>query len=187
MVASPEQSYLPPMAYLAWEVQQPLKYEYVDGQVYGMTGGTIPHNAIAVNLIAALRPVVREWGCRVLGSDAKVAISEAGPFFYPDVLVTCDDLDREAIEAVRHPNVIIEVLSAGTEAYDRGAKFAQYRKLESLQEYILIDSTRRAVDLFRLNERGKWELTAYGEEDRVQLSSLQFECSMDVIYEDIAV
>ena len=81
-----------PQEYLEWEEQQPLKYEYVNGEAFAMTGGTIPHTAIALNLASALKNHLRDKGCKVLMADAKVMISENGPFHYPDVVVTCDSV-----------------------------------------------------------------------------------------------
>lgn len=185
MIASPDKHFMAPALYLDWEAQQESKYEYVDGVAYAMTGGTIPHNAIAINLIAALRDHVRGSSCRVLGADAKVGITEQGPFFYPDVLVTCDERDRRAIKFVQFPCLVVEVLSQTTEAYDRGAKFSQYRRLESLREYVLVSSEQISVDLFRLNERGKWELTPYTAGDTIQLTSVDFEFAIDLLYEDV--
>ncbi|MBD2259296.1 Uma2 family endonuclease [Pseudanabaena sp. FACHB-2040] len=185
MIASPEKHYMAPAAYLEWEAQQELRYEYAEGEAYAMTGGTIPHNAIAINLIAALRNHVRGGPCRVLGSDAKVAITEQGPFFYPDVLVTCDERDRRAIKFVQFPCLVVEVLSQTTEAYDRGAKFRQYRRLESLREYALISSDQMSVDIFRLNEHSKWELTPYSAGDTIQLTSVDFEFPGDLLYEEV--
>ncbi len=185
MIASPDKHYMSPAEYLEWEPQQDLKYEYVNGEAYAMAGGTIPHNAIAINLIAALRNQVRGSACRVLASDAKVGITEQGPFFYPDVLVTCDQRDRRAIQFVQFPCLIVEVLSQTTEAYDRGAKFSQYRRLESLREYVLISSDQISVEIFRLNERGKWELTPYAINDTIQFTSIDFEFSIDLLYEEV--
>jgi Uma2 family endonuclease len=185
MIASPERYFMPPVDYLDWEVQQEMKYEYINGEAYAMTGGTIPHNAIAINLIAALRNHVRGGACRVLGGDAKLAITEQGPFFYPDVLVTCDNRDRQAIKFVQFPCLVVEVLSQATEAYDRGVKFSKYRRLESLQEYVLISSDQITVDLFRLNEQGKWELTPYTEGETIQFSSIDFEFPIELLYEDV--
>lgn len=185
MIASPDRHFMPPTTYLDWETQQELKYEYLDGEAYAMTGGTIPHNAIAINLIAALRNHVRGGACRVLGADAKVGITEQGPFFYPDVLVTCDERDRRAIKFVQFPCLVVEVLSQTTEAHDRGAKFSQYRRLESLREYVLLSSEQVSVDIFRLNERGKWELTPYTLDDTIQLTSVDFEFAIDLLYEDV--
>lgn len=185
MIASPDKHFMPPAAYLDWEAQQELRYEYANGEAYAMTGGTIPHNAIAINLIASLRSHVRGGPCRLLGSDAKVAITEQGPFFYPDVVITCDERDHRAIKFIQFPCLVVEVLSQTTEAYDRGAKFRQYRRLSSLQEYVLISSDQMGVDIFRLNERGKWELTAYTAGDALQFASVNFECSMELLYEDV--
>ncbi len=185
MIAVPQKPRMTLKEYFEWEVQQDCKYEYVNGEVYAMTGGTIPHSAIAVNLAAALRPHVRGRSCQVLSSDAKVAISESGPSFYPDVHVTCDPRDRGAIDAIRYPCIIVEVLSPSTESYDRGAKFAQYRQIESLREYVLISSDRINVEIFRLNERNKWELTPYAAGETVQLTSIDFECPIELLYEDV--
>lgn len=185
MIASPDQHFMSPATYLDWEAQQELKYEYLDGEAYAMTGGTIPHNAIAINLIAALRNHVRGTTCRVLGADAKVGITEQGPFFYPDVLVTCNEGDRRAIKFVQFPCLVVEVLSQTTEAYDRGSKFSQYRRLESLREYVLISSEQIGVDLFCLNKQDKWELTPYTAGDTIQLTSINFQFPIDLLYEEV--
>ncbi|MBW4443987.1 MAG: Uma2 family endonuclease [Plectolyngbya sp. WJT66-NPBG17] len=162
MVASPKFSFSP-QEYLEWEERQEIRYEYAKGEVYAMTSGTIPHSAIAVNFVSLLKSHLRGRGCQVLNSDAKVGVTENGPFFYPDVNVSCDQHDRTALKFVQYPCLIAEVLSPTTEAYDRGNKFAQYRKLESLKEYVLISSDAVNVDVFRLNENKKWELTSYSQ------------------------
>ena len=114
-----------------------------------------------------------------------MGISKNGEFFYPDLLVTCDDRDRNSAKAVFYPTLIIEVLSPSTEAYNRGGKFARYRQLTSLREYVVVSSEQVNVEAFRLNERHKWELTSYGECDLVQFASVDFECAIAAIYEDI--
>lgn len=184
MVAHP-QFFFSPEEYLEWEERQEIRYEYAEGEVYAMTGGTIPHSAIAVNFVSLLKNQLRSRGCQVLNSDAKVGISEKGSFFYPDVKVTCDKRDRTALKFVQYPCLIAEVLSPATEAYDRGNKFAQYRKLESLKEYVLISSESISVELFRLNEKGKWELTPYVEGDEIELTSLDLKFSIELLYEDV--
>ncbi|WP_055074798.1 Uma2 family endonuclease [Pseudanabaena sp. 'Roaring Creek'] len=171
--------------YFEWEARQEIRYEYINGEVFAMAGGTIDHSTIAANLIALLRPHVRGRNCRVLGSDAKVGISKNGEFFYPDLLVTCDDRDRNSARAVFYPTLIIEVLSPSTEAYNRGGKFARYRQLSSLCEYVLVSSEQVEVEVFRLNERSKWELTSYGRDNLVQFPSIDFECTISEIYEDV--
>ncbi len=121
---------LTPQEYLEWEVQQPLRYEYFNGQVFAMAGGTLPHADIALNLASLLREPLR-GRCKVRNSDAKVGITDDGPFTYPDLSISCDERDRTARQFIRYPCVIIEVLSPSTEAYDRGGKFALYRRLEN--------------------------------------------------------
>jgi len=185
MTATAHQPYLTPQDYLDWEPLQELRYEYINGQVYAMTGGTLPHSEIAVNLTTLLKNHLRGKGCRVLGSDAKVGITDEGPFLYADGSVTCDARDRTALKFCQFPSLIAEVLSPSTEAYDRGGKFAQYRRLASLQEYVLISSDRISVEIFRLNETGKWELTPYASGDCIYLSSLDLQFPIEQLYEDI--
>lgn len=193
MIASPDHRPMSPQEYLAWEEEQPLKYEYIYGEAYAMTGGTLPHNSIAVNITTALRTHLRGKGCKVFMADAKVCVSEKGPYFYPDVVVSCEERDRRALKMVQYPCLILEVLSPGTEGYDRGDKFKFYRRLKTLQEYVLVDAEKLSVECYRLNERGKWELTAYPLEDLsideqdtdVQFTSIDFLCPISLIYEDI--
>jgi len=106
-------------------------------------------------------------------------------YYYPDVMVTCDRRDRELTSFKRHPCLIVEVLSASTEAFDRGDKFADYQHLESLQEYVLINQKRQRVECFRRNEQGLWVLQSYQSGDTVQLTSVGFECAIAQLYEDV--
>jgi Uma2 family endonuclease len=179
------QSHFSPQEYLDWEPLQTIRYEYIDGEVYAMTGGTLPHSEIAGNLIALLKPHLRGRGCRVLGSDGKIGITDRGPFLYPDVSVTCDPRDRGALKFARYPQLIAEVLSPSTEAYDRGKKFARYRRLESLKEYVLISSESMSVDVFRLNEKHRWELIPHSEGDEIQLIAVNLTFKVEQLYEDI--
>lgn len=191
MIATPDKVPMSPAEYLAWEEKQELRYEYLDGVVYprndiiGMTGGTLPHNDIALNLYAALRTPMRRRGCRVNVADVKVQTGENGAFFYPDLVVSCHPQDLSALRYVRHPTVVVEVLSPATESYDRGAKFAQYRRLLSLREYLLVSSDRINVELFRLNDRQRWELIPYGPDDTIELVSLEFICPVHLLYEAV--
>jgi len=119
-------------------------------------------------------------------ADAKVGITPDGPFFYPDVLVTCDLRDMEASQYVLNPCFICEVLSDSTEAYDRGNKFIKgYRRLESLREYMLGSLDEIGVELRRLNERGVWESYFFGEGDEIRLESIDFSFSVSLLYEDV--
>jgi len=172
-------------AYLEWEPLQELRYEFVDGEVLAMTGGTLPHNDIAINLLMALRPQVRENGCRINIADAKVSVSPTR-YRYPDLVVSCDQRDKTALDAIRYPKLVIEVLSAGTEAQDRGDKFREFRSLASLEEYVLISSTEVSVEIYRRGEGRMWLYTAYQDGEVIRLESVDFECSIGLLYEGIA-
>ncbi|MDJ1179314.1 Uma2 family endonuclease [Roseofilum sp. BLCC_M91] len=180
--------------YLEWEVQQPLRYEYFNGEVFAMAGGTLPHADIALNLASLLREPLR-GRCKVRNSDAKVGITDEGPFTYPDLSISCDDRDRSARQFMRYPCVIIEVLSPSTEAYDspsetlreRGGKFALYRRLPTLQEYVLVSSETKTVEIFRQNDVGEWRFIPYSEGDTIELVSLGITLSLNAIYEDVVL
>lgn len=185
MIAIPDRNYMTSQEYLEWEERQDIKYEYVNGEVFAMTGGTIPHTTIALNLASALKSHLRGSGCRAYMADAKVGISEDGPFHYPDVVVSCDERDRQAIKFIQYPCLIVEVLSPSTEGYDRGGKFTHYRRIQTLREYVLIDAEKIGVECFRLNDRGLWELHPYEEGDEVHLTSVDFHFPMSLVYEDV--
>ncbi len=193
MIAQFQIQRMTPEEYLAWEEQQPMKYEYINGEVYGMTGGSLPHNDIALNLASALKIHLRGKGCKVQIADAKVGVSTNGPFFYPDVVVSCDPRDKKSRKIIYYPCLIVEVLSPSTEAFDRGKKFQHYRQIESLKEYVLIDSEKICIECYQLNEKNKWELTAYPLEEiadsqkefSVKLESINFQCTTSLLYEDV--
>lgn len=185
MIAIPGRNYMTSQEYLEWEERQDIKYEYVNGEVFAMTGGTIPHNDIALNLASALKSHLRGSRCRVNMADVKVCVSEDGPFHYPDVVVSCDQRDRQAIKFIQYPCLIVEVLSPSTEGYDRGGKFTHYRRIQTLREYVLIDAQKVSVECFRLNDRGLWELHPYEAGDEVHLTSVDFHFPISLVYEDV--
>ncbi|MFO5526512.1 MAG: Uma2 family endonuclease [Cuspidothrix sp.] len=187
MVAISDRLYMTPQEFLEWEELQEIKYEYLDGEVFAMTGGTIPHSAIALNLASALKSHLRGSQCFALMSDAKVGISEKGYFFYPDVVLSCHPQDKQAIKFFQFPCLIVEVLSPSTEGYDRGKKFEQYRKISTLQEYVLIDSQKIGLDCFRLNDRGFWELHPFVEGEEVHFTSVDFRFPLSLVYEDVVL
>jgi Uma2 family endonuclease len=187
MVASP-QYHLTPDEYLKLEEQSQIKHEYIDGEAYAMAGATDAHVTIAGNLFALLRSHVRGSGCRVYISDMKVRIEQLNRFYYPDVMVTCDDRDQETTTYKQFPRLIVEVLSDSTEAFDRGDKFADYRTIESLHEYVLISTKHQRVECFQRMTDGKWLLQTYSLADNIfWLDSIKFEGSIADLYEDTAV
>lgn len=186
MIASPQQPQFTPDQYLHMEAQSNFKHEYIDGQIYAMAGASDPHVTIAGNLFALVRSHVRGSGCRVYISDMKARIEALNRFYYPDVLVTCDSRDLETPTYKRFPTLIVEVLSDSTEAFDRGDKFADYQTLESLREYVLINTKRQRVECFRRNDEGLWVLQFYTPEKTLfRLDSINFEDTIELLYEDV--
>jgi Uma2 family endonuclease len=186
MVASPQNTYISPEEYLQLEEKSDLKHEYIDGEVYAMTGATDAHVTVAGNLFALLRSYLRGSECRVYISDMKAQIIKLNRYFYPDVMVTCDSRDRETITYKQYPKIIVEVLSDSTEAFDRGDKFADYQTIESLEEYVLINSKRQRVECFRRNNEGLWVLQSYTvEHQNFQLKNIDFTGKMSLLYEDV--
>ena len=146
----------------------------------------MPHNDIAINLLTALRPQVRKNGCRINIADAKVNVSPT-KYRYPDLVVSCDDRDQSAIDAIRYPKLIVEVLSEGTEVRDRGEKFKEFRALASLEEYVLISSTEMGVEIYRRGEGRMWLYTAYQSDELIRLESVDFECAIALLYEGVSL
>ncbi|QDL07492.1 Uma2 family endonuclease [Brasilonema octagenarum UFV-E1] len=172
--------------YLEWEPQQDVRYEYVNGKVFAMTGVTIPHNDIALNFYTPLRPHLRSRGCRVNVSDVKVQLSPQSQYYYPDVIVSCDPQDLNARKFIQFPKLIAEVLSPGTSGKDRGDKFTDYLKIPTLQEYILIDSEKISIERFCRGEGRMWLYYPYTAYDIITLSSIEFEFPIELLYEGVA-
>jgi Uma2 family endonuclease len=185
MVAVPKPNKMTPQEYLNWEEKQPIKYEYMNGRVFAATEVTLPHNEISINLAVALKNHLRDKGYKVLMAAAKVCVSETESFHYPDVMVTCDEKDRRAINFINYPCLIVEVFSPETEAFDRGRKLKNYRRISTLKEYVLIDAREMSVERFQRNENGSWEMDNYGEGDEVSLTSVDFNFPIEMLYEDV--
>lgn len=161
--------------YLAWEVAQDTRSEFIDGEVYAMAGGTADHNVATGATYATLRQHLKGKPCRTHISDMKVHVEASNSFFYPDVMVSCSpaDLSDGKAQTLSQPTLIAEVLSPSTAAFDRGGKFAHYRLLDSLQEYVLIDTDTPRVEVFRRNAANRWELyPSTGPDAAVELASV---------------
>jgi len=185
MVAIPQPPKMTIAEYVEWEALQDLRYEYVNGEVFAMTGGTIPHNDIALNFCTALCPHLRDRGCRVNVADVKVQVSPNSPYYYPDVIVSCDSQDLNARKLIQNPTIIAEVLSPGTSAKDRGEKFINYQTIPSLREYLLIDSEKISVERYCRGEGRMWRYYPYTDGDIVTLSSIEFELAITLLYEGV--
>jgi Uma2 family endonuclease len=182
------QEYFPrftPEEYFAWEEQQLERHEYIDGEVYAMSGGTQNHSDIAMNFGMILKNHLRGSGCKTFNSDLRIKIFESNKYVYPDLSVTCDNRDKNTPQYITHPCLIIEVLSPSTEAYDRGNKFKLYRRNPSLIDYVLVDSNKMAIDLYRKDESGNWYILNYESGDSIDLKSVNLTFPIEQVYEDV--
>jgi Uma2 family endonuclease len=166
--------------FLAWERQQPERYEFVGGVVRMMVGGSNAHTIIKDNVVAALRSRLQGQPCRALGEGPKVATAVAT--MYPDAVVVCGPIDL-AEDQVRQPAVVIEVLSRSTEDYVRGAKWVACREIVGLRHYVLIAQAGRRVEVYS-RDGGDWRLSIVQPPATISLPAVGIELGFDEIYED---
>src|SRR5712692_10832315 len=159
------------------------RYEYLDGYVYMMSGGSANHAAISGNIYAILKSLLRGGPCRVYNSDMKVRVSEKR-YFHPDVTVSCDPRDRGTTDLIQSPRLVIEVLSPSTEARDRGRKLQCYLACPTVEEYLLVDSRSVKMELYR-KEETKWVYYAFGPRDEIEFASINVHFPVADAYEDI--
>ncbi len=160
------------------------KYEFIDGKVYMLAGGTADRSTINGNTVVALKNALRGGQCRIHGSDLKVRLSEKR-FVYPDVSVSCDPRDRGEITVMQYPTLIVETLSPSTETYNRRKKFSYYRACTSIQEYVLVDTQTQAIEVYRRDQEPFWKFSAFEADEQVELASLGISIPVTAIYEDV--
>ncbi|MDB9539314.1 Uma2 family endonuclease [Anabaenopsis arnoldii] len=183
MIAAKENTpHLTPEEYFAWEEQQLEKHEYINGQVYPMSGGSVNHSRIAIRFTTMFDTHLDASSCITGNSDLKVNILGTNNYTYPDVSVTCDDRDKTNTQYITYPCLIVEVLSKTSEAYDRGGKFRMYKNNPALIDYLLVSSTSMEIDLYHKNEAGDWLIINYKPGDTIQLKSINLNFPLEQIY-----
>lgn len=165
------------------------KYEYHDGEIFNMGGGTINHGTICGNIFGEIRTALKELNssCKVRNSEIKVHVQSKNCFLYPDALVVCNDIKKSKTEpnSITNPTVIIEVLSNSTANYDRGDKFYLYRQLNSLQEYILIEQDKPQIDV-HMRRNDLWKIKRIeGIKEVLQIKCLNISIPFAEIYYDV--
>jgi len=150
--------------YLEYERASETKSEYFNGEIFAMAGATLEHNQITLNIASSLRTELRDRPCQAFTSDMRVKVGATGLYTYPDVVVACGDIQLEDYrrDTLLNPVLIVEVLSKSTAHYDRGEKFAQYRRLDTLQEYLLVSQDRCRVERF-VRRGDEWMLTEFND------------------------
>jgi Uma2 family endonuclease len=179
---------LSPEEYLKIERTAEFKSEYYDGAMFAMSGGSLAHSLIPSRVAASLFGQLDGKGCLVANSDLRLRISAKGPFYYPDLTVICGkpQLADDHKDTLLNPTVIFEVLSKSSEAYDRGHKFAEYRRVESLRDYVLVSQMEARIEVFSRTEAGKWQLAEFvGADAMCVIPSVGCEIALAEVYRDV--
>ena len=171
--------------YLHWEAGQIERHEFVDGEIFCVSGAGRRHVMVTGNVYFALRQHLRGSPCRTLMMDMKVQVAAAKSYFYPDVFVTCSPANplNEMVE--REPKLIVEVLSPSTANYDRTDKFAAYRQLTSLEEYALVDIENRRADVYRRGSDGVWTLHPFTTGQGLAFASVDLVITADDLFAEV--
>jgi len=174
--------------YIERERTADTKSEFYRGEVFAMSGASIRHNDISMNMSTLLRNALRGKRCRPSNSDQRIRIPSNGLSTYPDVSVVCGprDVADDDDQAITNPTVIFEVLSKSTEAYDRGKKFGLYRDLDSLKQYVLVSQNEQRIECFTRRDDGCWLLNVIeGESASIELVSIEVTMPLSEIYADV--
>jgi Uma2 family endonuclease len=171
-------------AFLAWEAQQPERYEFHRGEAFGMVGGTARHNRVILNLASRIAEHLDGTGCQVFAENMKVQLADEA-VLYPDVMVTCSKAEAGDEQSITDPVLIIEVLSPSTSGYDKREKFILYRTLASLREYVLIDPSKREVEVFTLAHARAWLLTDQTNAAELMLDSIDSKVPMQLLFRGV--
>ena len=176
---------LTPEEYLTLERAASLRSEYLRGETFAMAGASYEHTLVKDNLAREAGNHLKNGPCRVLTSDMRVKVSPTGLYTYPDIVIVCDEPEFEdaMLDTLLNPRVIIEVLSDSTEKYDRGAKFAHYRQITSLQEYVLIAHDRPVVERYVRQGNESWLLTVTSDLSRIfEFASVPVRIALEEIF-----
>jgi Uma2 family endonuclease len=170
--------------YLAWEDRQTDRNEFHRGETFAMVGGRRSHGCVVHNLGRHLGNQLAGSPCRTFNEGMKVQIGD-DTVLYPDIFVTCDKADLCTDMIFKSPTLVIEVLSPSTQAYDRSAKFALYRRISSLLEYILIDPETRRVEAFRRDDQGRWVLADMSDDDEMVATSIDCRVTLADVFDGV--
>ncbi len=182
-----KQTYYTAEEYLALERSASYKSEFHDGQIYAMTGASREHNLITVNIARELSVQLKKRPCEAYSNDMRVKAADAHSYHYPDIVVVCStpQFEDAHIDTLLNPTVLIEVLSPSTEAYDRGGKFAHYRKIASLREYLLVTQDQPSIERY-VRQGDVWILTeAVGLDASMPLESIDCILSLREVYDKV--
>lgn len=171
--------------YLALEPEGKVRHEYIDGELVAMTGMSRAHNTVVTNLTIHIGSHCRGTPCRVAAHDMKVVIAAVSRGYYPDLMVSCSDpADEPDRYTETRPRLIAEVLSPATASFDRYDKRLDYQRLDSLQDYLLIDQDQPEITVYHRSGEA-WTETVYGADDTIMLASIDLRLPVALIYEGL--
>src|SRR5215469_16761737 len=186
MATNPQYSYVTVEEYLELDRNSPdIRYEYINGRVIVMAGGSPQHSLIAANITGILGQLLRESSCCVFNSDVKISLPSLSTYVYADAAVSCDQRDFADPEYIYRPRVIVEVLSPSTEILDRGEKFECYRECPSIQEYVMVNTSRLAIELCRREKNNLWSFQTLKPGAIVGLTSVGIQFPVSDVYEKV--
>ena len=180
---------LSPAAYLLMERAAAEKHEYYDGLVLGMSGASLEHNTIEVNLITAINTFLKGKNCRILPSRMRVSTPSKDSYMYPDASIECGEpqLEDDKFDTLLNPSVIFEILSPSTRSIDKGRKFFFYNQIPSLQKYIMIDSLKQFIQLALKQPDGSWMFEQINPAAVLFIRSIQFQLPLSEIYTGVGL
>ena len=189
MTALPKRQFISEEDYLTMEEVSPVKHEYFDGEIFQMAGASDEHNTIAMNIAAELHQQLKKRPCKVYQNDMRLYVEKEGIYTYPDVMVVCGKPEIKKyknLDNILNPVLIVEVLSPSTADYDKGAKFEQYRTIESFKEYLLVSQDAKQITRYTKQTNGSWILMDFiGDKTEIELSSIECSLAMEDIYDKV--
>ncbi len=185
MVAQPNRLKMSVESYVTLDQNSTdVRYEFIDGYAYMMAGGTANDSTISITITSLLSNLLGNGPCRIYNSDMKVRLSEMR-YVYPDATVSCNEYDQGNIETIQSPLLVIEVLSPGTEAYDRGSKFGYYRACPTIEEYVLVNTQREVIEVYRRARPNLWTLHLFEVGTQVEFASINASFPITAIYRNV--
>jgi Uma2 family endonuclease len=184
MSSAAKRTYITPEEYLALERAATYKSEYRDGEIYSMSGASRPHNLIVANLSRLIGNQLVDRACELYIAEMRVWVQRTGSYCYPDLVVVCGEprMEDQAFDTLLNPTLVIETLSPSTESYDRGVKFADYREIESLSDYVLVSQDKILIERYT-RQGDSWVLTIYNQAEGIlRLPSIGCELGLRDIY-----
>jgi len=189
-MSSQIKTFFTPAEYLALERQSEFKSEYLNGEIFAMTGASRKHNLVTGNAFGALKEQLKNSPCEIYISDMRVKVTASGFYTYPDIVVVCDrpQFEDEEVDTLVNPTLLIEVLSTSTERYDRIAKTSYYRTLDSLQEHLLVAQHETRVEQYVRQSNGEWAQYEYRSlDDVVELKSIECLLPLREVYDRVQI